>query len=81
MVGDVWSKLDVDVYFDELSWVEIRKFMNMYERLKPETKILILSTQQKYWNKNLTLTASDSDGSVYESKIQSYKTLLVGKFC
>ena len=48
MVGDVWSKLDVDVYFDELSWVEIRKFMNMYERLKPETKILILSTQQKY---------------------------------
>ena len=47
MVGDVWSKLDVDVYFDELSWVEI-KFMNMYERLKPETKILILSTQQKY---------------------------------
>ena len=48
MVGDVWSKLDVDVYFDELSWIEIRKFMNMYERLKPETKILIFSTQQKY---------------------------------
>ena len=49
--------------------------MNMYESLRPETTILILSTQQK--SKILTLTLMVR----FMRAIQSYTTLLVGKFC